>query len=57
MFSFLAIRNDVIEHIINYLNTRLDISSWFQMKILEKISDDELQKAHQMIFNHHHQMN
>ncbi|XP_025423121.1 LOW QUALITY PROTEIN: zinc finger protein 862-like, partial [Sipha flava] len=51
--SFLAIRNDVIEHIVNYLNTRLDSSEWLPLKVLEKVSDavsdEELQKAHQVI--------
>lgn len=51
--SFLTIRNDVIEHIVNYLNTRLDSSEWLPLKVLEKlsdvVSDEELQKAHQVI--------
>ncbi|KAF0713427.1 Uncharacterized protein FWK35_00030864, partial [Aphis craccivora] len=51
--SFLATRNDVIEHIVNYLNTRLDSSKWLPLKVLEKVSDavsdEELQKAHQVI--------
>lgn len=51
--SFLSIRNDVIEHIVNYLNTRLDSSEWLPLKVLEKVSDavsdEELQKAHQVI--------
>jgi len=47
--SFLAIRNDEIEHIVNYLNTRLYSSEWLPLKVLEKVSDEEIQKAHQMI--------
>ena len=30
--SFLAIRNDVIEHIVNYLNTLLDFLKCIQMQ-------------------------
>jgi len=51
--SFLTIRNDVIENIVNYLNTRLDSSEWLPLKVLEKvsdeISDEELKKAHEVI--------
>lgn len=50
---FTAIRNDSIEHILTYLNNRLDISDWSTLKPLTKMSDlvtnEELKDCHKTI--------
>lgn len=51
--SFCAIRNDSLEHLINYINERLDSSEWSKLKPLETISscisDTELKICHNFI--------
>lgn len=51
--SFSAIRNDIIEHLLNYVSERLDITEWSFLKPLATISehttDEELSKCHGLI--------
>lgn len=51
--SFSAIRNDIIEHLLNYVSERLDIMEWNFLKPLATISehttDEELSKCHGLI--------
>jgi len=53
--SFCAIRNDSLEHLINYTNERLDSSEWSKLKPLETISscisDTELKICHNFIYS------
>jgi len=37
--SFSAVRNDIIEHLLNYVSERLDIMEWNFLKPLSTISD------------------
>lgn len=51
--SYSAVRNDTIEHILNYLQDRLDPAEWNLLKPLERISgtvtDDELKQCHNIV--------
>lgn len=51
--SFTAIRNDILEHINNYIQNRLDITNWASLKPLQFIklstSDIELKECHSLI--------
>ena len=50
---FSAIRNDIIEHITNYMLRRLDTSNWSKLKPLQfikmSVSDVELKECHSLI--------
>lgn len=51
--SFIAIRNDILEHINNYIQIRLDTTNWTSLKPLKCIklstSDMELKECHALI--------
>lgn len=51
--SFSAVRNDIIEHLLNYVSERLDIMEWNFLKplaiISEHTTDEELSKSHDLI--------
>jgi len=51
--SFVAIRNDILEHINNYMLKRLDTTNWSKLKPLKiikmSVSDIELKERHSLI--------
>jgi len=51
--SFAAIRNDILEHINNYMLKRLDTTNWSKLKPLKiinmSVSDMELKECHSLI--------
>lgn len=51
--SFSSVRNDSIEHVVTYLDQRLDVTKWNDLKPLacfsESITDEELKMCHNRI--------
>lgn len=48
--TFSSVRNDIIQHVVSYLDQRLDVSEWNDLKPLaylsETITDEDLKICH-----------